>query len=112
MSVRGGGMAWWRGLLATAWRLVVSRLARRPKARPAAVAPAAVLERVGPAGPALVAREPRVEDRRLAPEAILPHGDFADAAEADRFAALPPISPDAAADVDWDALARELMRRA
>ena len=41
---------------------------------------------------------------------VLAWGDFAGAEEAERFAALPPIEPDAAADVDWDALGRDLTR--
>ena len=41
---------------------------------------------------------------------VLAWGDFAGADEAERFAALPPIEPDAAADVDWDALGRDLTR--
>jgi hypothetical protein len=98
----GRGCARLAALVARLWRLV--RLERR--------SPAPVRAPVREPQPVLVGllnfepqrAAPRVRPRRRG------HGDFVDAVEAQRFAALPPIEPGAVDDVDWDALADGLTR--
>jgi hypothetical protein len=113
-----------RKFLARLWRWAREQFApdhRRPLSRAADPALARELERVHSLA-ARRAQEPiQPLDPRDLPEPAsasaavdeaLPFGDFSGADEAERFAALPPIGPEAVDDVDWDALARELTRRA
>ena len=103
------------GLVTAAWRVLLSCFA--PRRGPHRIAlPAAELQRV--TSKALLAGGDRAEaeltelNSPIDPADVLPYGDFSGPAEAERFAALPPIGPEATDDVDWDALARDLTRRA
>jgi len=98
------------GLVATAWRVLIACFAPRRGAHRVAQ-PAAELQRVAAAKALLAGGDPSGLDPGD-PTELLPYGDFSSAAEAERFSALPPIAPEAAEDVDWDELARDLTRRA
>jgi hypothetical protein len=97
-------------LLTTAWRVLISCFLPRRGSRRVAL-PAAELQRVAARSP-LAGGEPDHDGSDLDEVDALRFGDFSGAAEAERFAALPPIPPDAAEEVDWDELARDLTRRA